>query len=522
MDKVPFLTAQGLTSYDLNNLPKDAVKGLARAVSFLLGTTNSFVQGFTATQTGTPSLTINIGDGQIYQLGATDANPIGSFASDAAQILQQGFGPAKQLVLNATGLSSGQSKWWLVQVKFDQVDQVRSGDPTNGARGFYNSANPTSPLNGIDGLGGAIPTVRLGLAQVTAIAGPAGVSPAPPAPSAGCVPLYLIQVSFGTTAITNGMIQLAGPLAYSGYQSAPFLAGLVNQHHTGEAGHAPKIDVTKEIQGIVPFPNLPASNPTPLSAGGPIIVGGYLPVFYQGDVNPNTNVAGQRSDIYFQETANLLFVCRIAGDEDNAVWEQIGAGGMVAQFINTSPFVPQPGNITYLVDTTAGNINVNLSTAAAMAGTSTCLINIGPNRMIVTPQAAENIQFGANGAAVTYIGKGSGARLWPRATVGWYQEFVSQKYILSAQNSNFAIGSVSGTFYQCAVGSGGLTGTLPLSPADGSVFKFIVLSGTGRLSLVTTGGETILNAGQLRSSLSFGKWGGCLELVAAVGGWEVT
>ena len=425
MDKTTFLVNQNVISYDLNSLAQDVEKGLGRAIEFILGTTAGFARGFTPSQTTVPSMSINIGPGQVYQYASIDANPIGTFNANVNQIVQQGWADAQTVALNAGGLTSGQSQYWLVQVQFQQSLITRPGDPTGGRRGFYNSANPASPLDGVNGLGGIIPTADMGVAQISAIAGVAGVSPTAPSPSAGCLPLYLILVGYGQTQITTGQITV--------HPTAPFLAGLVNQHHKGTQGQAPQIDLTTEVKNLLPYTNMFLSNQYPNPAGGNITQAGIIPIITIGSVNPNGNISGQVRDIYvwFSGTT-YLYVCTTSGSATTAAWTAIGGGST--------------NNVT---------------------------------------------SYGT-------------------------------KYIPTPVSINFNVGTVTGTFYQCAVGSGGITGSLPPTPADGTVFKFIVVSGTGLLTLTANGSDTILNAGIQNTNLTLNAYGGSIELIAVSGGWQTT
>jgi hypothetical protein len=84
-------------------------------------------------------------------------------------------------------------------------------------------------------------------------------SEAPPNPTAGWVPLYLIDLAFGQMQVTANEILTAGPSVGanvpSNYPQAPFLAGLLNSHHGGITGQAPKIKLASEVQGILPPAN---------------------------------------------------------------------------------------------------------------------------------------------------------------------------------------------------------------------------------------------------------------------------
>lgn len=255
MDRTIINTLEQMRDFDFVQFEHDALVGLsALARDVLSQTSTSVVAGLVATQTVSPSLTINVGAGRIYSLVAADATAVGSIAQDLVQILQQGQNAGQTLTLVAP--SAGQSQWNLVQCQFSQVDAVRSGDPNGGIVPFYNAANPTVPNTQ------SINTVRQGLCVLQVITGSAATtgSEIPPQPSVGWTPLYLIDLAGGQTQITTSQILVAKASAGTGvptnYPFAPFIAGLLASHHSGNAGQAPKIILTSEVQGVLPYGNM--------------------------------------------------------------------------------------------------------------------------------------------------------------------------------------------------------------------------------------------------------------------------
>ena len=232
----------------LGGLAADAMSGLPVTV----------IGGLIGTQTSTPSLSVNLTPGRIYQFSVADAVAVGSIPQDLGIIVQQGYNPAQTLTLIAP--SSGQSQWNLIQAQFSQSDAVRANDPNGGIVPFYNAANPTQPtLNSIN-------TVRKGLCILQVVTGSAATtgSEVPPNPTTGWVPLYLIDLAGGQTQITTSQIIATGPSVGTGvsssYPVAPFLAGLLASHHGGTPGQAPKIRLSNaaEVQGILPYANMSA------------------------------------------------------------------------------------------------------------------------------------------------------------------------------------------------------------------------------------------------------------------------
>jgi hypothetical protein len=337
-----------------------------------------------ATQTSPASLSINLAQGRIYQQAALDAASYGLLPSDSTLVMQQGFAAAQAVTLTTAALSAGQSQWALVQAMFSPNDQVRANDPTGGVLFYWNSANPSQPLQGPSNTGATQPTERASVCTISVIYGsPATTgSEVPPQPTVGFVPLYLVDLTFGQSAITTGQIVTAGPSVGTGvpsnYPYAPFLAGLLNQHHKGTAGQAPQIDLTAEVKNLLPLANLPASN----TAGG-------ISAIRRGSGNPNGNLAGNTNtngapDFYYDDVNLILYVCSVTGTSSTAVWTAVGstassifAGGTATGTVNaqvvasTTPagFTKTPGQVvtfTGLNNTGSATLNIDGTGASAV------------------------------------------------------------------------------------------------------------------------------------------------------------
>lgn len=246
-------------SYDHLMAWREALFATSSLVAAILGQTTTVVSGLGATATGPTSLVVNIAAGQIYQLAAVDSTAFGDLLADATQVLQQGFAPAQTVTLTTTGLSSGKSRWALIQATFSQVDDIPSDDPNGGLLPFVNPSNPSGPpWSGPGNAGTTLNTRRKGVCTVSVIYGSVANTgtEVPPSASAGAVGLYLIDLAFGQTAVSNGQIKVAGPSVGTGvpsnYPVAPFLSGLLNSHHNGLAGQATKINLATETQGLLP------------------------------------------------------------------------------------------------------------------------------------------------------------------------------------------------------------------------------------------------------------------------------
>lgn len=246
-----------MRDFDFVSFEHDVLVSLAGlAADVASGLPYAILGGLVATQTVSPSLSINIAAGRIYQFAASDTVATGSIAQDLNIIVQQGFNPKQTITLIAP--SAGQSQWNLVQAQFSQVDAVRTGDPNGGIVPFYNAANPTQPtLNSIN-------TVRKGLCVLQVITGSAATtgSEVPPTPTNGWVPMYMVDLAGGQSQITTSQIIICGPSVGTGvpntFPAAPFLAGFLASHHSGAQGQAPKVKLGSEVQGILPYANMSA------------------------------------------------------------------------------------------------------------------------------------------------------------------------------------------------------------------------------------------------------------------------
>lgn len=251
-----------MRDFDFVSFEHDVVVGLGYAMQDVMSqlASGTVVAGFAASAAAPASLVINLSAGRIYTLAYPDPTGIGSIAQDQGTLVcLQGQAGGQALTL--TPPSVGQSQWNLIQIQFSVNDIVRPGDPNGGLVPFYNSTNPLIPNTA------SIATVRRHQAIIQVIQGAAAQtgSEVPPTPTVGWTPLYLIDLAGGQTQITTPQIIPAGPSVGTNvpanYPYAPFLAGLLASHHQGTPGQAPKINLAKEVTGILPVANLPASVP---------------------------------------------------------------------------------------------------------------------------------------------------------------------------------------------------------------------------------------------------------------------
>lgn len=380
---------------------RDAMIALGQMEQDITGNTTGHMAGFAGSPTGPATLTINLAAGRIYQQSAVDTTAWGALASDSDIIQQQGAAAAQQVTLSTAALSAGQSQWALIECQFAQVDEVAPGDPTGGLLFYFNSANPSQPFQGPGNSGQIQNTTRLGSVSIRVVLGaPATTgSEVPPQPDTGWLPMYLIDLTFGQTQITSGQILIAGPSAGlnvpSNYPGAPFVAGLLNQHHTGVAGQAPKIDLTSEVQHLLPLANSTASSTS----------GGGLPVMKLNAGNPNGNVAGNASvngasDLCFDTINLILYICTTTGTTSTAVWTSV-VGSSTSQFAGGS--TTGTANAQVVATTTpAGFAKTPGQVVTATVGTG--LTNTGSATLNVDATGASTINKNTGGGNVPLTG----------------------------------------------------------------------------------------------------------------------
>jgi hypothetical protein len=335
MNRITIYDTEQGRPFDFLTAEKMTLEGLGQLTQDVLGGITAMATGLTATQTSPASLSINLAAGALYQAATVDPTPWGALPADTAIAFIQGViqaspslwlynpsGAPSQgaLTFSTAALTAGQSQYALVEAQFSFVDVVAPGDPSGGEVPYFNPANPAQPLIGPGGSGQTQPTMRLATAVFQIKYGtPATTgSEVPPTLDSGWVPLFLIDLAYGQTSIGTANILVAGPSVGlnvpSNYPAAPFLAGLLNSHHSGVPGQAPQIILTngKEVQGTLPLANLPASDTV-----------GVLPTVRYGNSSGTPAVAGQVSDLYFDTGGGNLYYCTVTGGAGSATWVKV-------------------------------------------------------------------------------------------------------------------------------------------------------------------------------------------------------
>ena len=179
----------------------------------------------------------------------------GDIAADATAEAAQFIIPAA--VLTCVKPGSG-SNFYLIEAVPVTVDETAADDPNvsasspyNAVLPYFNAANPSLPLQGPGGTNP--PTQQPSMRSPTGLTQFSANSPQTTAAAltldSGAIPLYVIQVESTDTSIAAARVWgcgLGGAPAVGGAVIAPFLRGLMQQHHLGVAGSAPQIDGGKE------------------------------------------------------------------------------------------------------------------------------------------------------------------------------------------------------------------------------------------------------------------------------------
>lgn len=393
MDRTIIATLEQMRSFDyvqgnhdillgVGNLAQDILSQMG-----LLATSQIVVAGAAATQSGPPSLTVNIGPGRIYALSAADATTVSAITADTTIVCQQGSGGAQSVTLVPP--SAGQSQWNLIQCQYQQGDAVRTNDPTGGVVPFYNSSNPSVPTPT------TINTVRQArlVVQVLTGASVATGSEVPPQPSSNWTPLYLVDLVGGQTQVTNAQIFVAGPSVGTGvpsnYPRAPFLAGLLASHHSGNAGQAPKVNLAAEVSGVLPYANM-----SPVRT----LLGSALTLYVNAATGSDSNSGTDPSHPFLTVQAALNAIYRnydFNGNNctisvANGAYNASGASGLASMVgvpvglnsrINIVGNIASPGSVTWTQ--TNGNC-VSASGGALVALSGMTITASGTNTGLVT------------------------------------------------------------------------------------------------------------------------------------------
>ncbi len=184
---------------------------IGKLASAIMGN-GPWVHGFACTPTTPQSLTVTVGEGEIFSQVPVDASPYGSLPANPVLIVKQGFLFNPQSISLTPPASTGQSINYVIAAQYVEQDTNAQVLP------YYNASNPQQGFYGPNNNGASQPTQRLCVAQLNVISGgaaPTG-SQTTPVVTAG-VGMWVVTVAYGQTQI--------GAANISVYPGAPFYNG---------------------------------------------------------------------------------------------------------------------------------------------------------------------------------------------------------------------------------------------------------------------------------------------------------
>jgi hypothetical protein len=202
---------------DLLKTNQNAMVALGFLAQATLGTGTS-ADGLDCTPTIPASLSVLVSAGSIYSVQNLESTSYGSLPSDTDdQIVKQGIVLGNTSFTITPPTTSGQSRVYLVQAQFEEVDGGETVLP------YFNAANQDVPYSGPANDGSAQNTERQGKCILSLKAGTAAStgSQVTPTPDAGFVGLWAITVANGASTITSGNI--------AQYPGAPFIGNKLTQ-----------------------------------------------------------------------------------------------------------------------------------------------------------------------------------------------------------------------------------------------------------------------------------------------------
>ena len=184
---------------------RNAMLALGYLAQMVLGS-NPVVDGLTCLPTAPPSMSVSVSPGSITQLSVVDVSPYGSLPADTTDpLIKMGINLAATIFTLQAPAVPGQTIDYLIEATLQEMDTNPVVLP------YYNAANPAQPYSGPSNSGQPQATRRTQQVQLQLKAGgPAATgSQVVPVPDSGWVPLYVIRVSYGQTAIDQTSISPA-------------------------------------------------------------------------------------------------------------------------------------------------------------------------------------------------------------------------------------------------------------------------------------------------------------------------
>lgn len=232
MDRATVYTQEQGRSVDFLFAQRATMIGLGKLAQATFGS-STVVRGLGVTPNSPAALNVLVNLGEIYTVAAVDATPWGALPADTTDmIVKQGLNMAVQTISTPAPTTGGFSINYLIEAQYQDQDNVPVVLP------FYNSANPSQPLNGQGGGGAAQATERQGVCVIQAKAGIAAATgtQTTPAVDVGWTALAVVTVAFGQTTVVAGNISVAA--------GVPQISSLLQMMQTESTNYALDTSVT--------------------------------------------------------------------------------------------------------------------------------------------------------------------------------------------------------------------------------------------------------------------------------------
>ena len=536
MDRPVIYTGEQGRSTDFLFGMRSAMVGLAKLSSALLGV-NTLARGLACTPTSPASMQVNVGPGELYALANIDGTAYGTLPADTThQVLKQG------ILLDAVALScpapitSGFSINYLIEAAYQE------SDTTNVVLPYFNSANPSIPLNGPGGLGTPNATERQGLVTLQAKAGTAATTgtQTTPAPDAGFIGLFVVTVAFGASTITAGNI--------SQYAAAPFITNILQMLQTGSAVYA--VDTSAAANTITlaltpPITSYSDGQPIRFKAantntgavtlnagGGAIALTGMNGALQGGEIV----ALKQYEAIYSAATGTAILIGQTAGplqvapatQSQHAV-QMAQAAGVVGSTRNLAMSVTAAsttatltadeiivetalGGVRYCLPSFSKTINLATTGAGGMDTGSAPVSGYVAIYAIYNPTTATSALLATNATAAAqpnvYGGANMPAGYTASALVSVWPTNASSQFLVGSQFDravNFAANGVASGVTTSGLTSFSLAGAVPKNAKRAGGSLSITLSTTGIASITmftqsATGASSVLASASVATS----------------------
>jgi hypothetical protein len=485
---------------DLLNTNRNTLLAIGKLCGALFGS-GGVVNGLAVSPTSPASLSVQVGEGEIYQLANVDNSPYSSLPADENdQIVKQGVllqSNAPSLLSCPAPTTAGYSINYLIEATLLESDTNQTLLP------YYNASNPTQAYAGPNNNGQSQATTRSDQVALVAKPGAGAItgSQVTPGADAGYVPLAVVTVAYGQTQITAPNIaKAAGSTALPADLLHLFQQNAANYTTDSGAANAYVATYTPAIAALTDgimlsfqaaHSNTGASTLNVNGLGAKSIIGGAHAPLQGGEIIAGGKIevmwhAGLSSFVLLEQTGGAVQV-------PNATQSQqaMPLGQATGRWLRTSVYTNVAG-VQYVSVNGGTPVTAGASTFTALAATSTVIVEVvgaggaGGGSIACT---SSQISLAAGGGAGAY-----GKTLLTAGFSGQAVTVGAAGAAVSGGNGGNGGTSSFGAFVSAPGGSGGSAGTAS------STFPGIYGYGNG--SSVAVGG-TLINASGANGDTAF-------------------